>query len=383
MTDNNVINVPAIRLEAARAKIAKLQKKAARFGGSDIVMTEGEAFEAEVFDRDGEKVKVKFVPVTIEGDTVKYGDYSLLARVEMNENRNLIHMVPGVEVKLDESFRSCAPYCDHCNTTRYRKDLFVFEDADGNQMTVGRNCLADFIGQDAKNIVARTALYEAFNGLEDDEDLRLFSGGEPAYNLRSVLAVAHMMIEKAGFTSKSKALESGTLSTADAVGLFFAEGRVYNEKEGYEKADAVRAWFEENGPYANDYMENTRIVLSDGVVFKKHFGLAVASVSTYNRSIAKAAANAVSAAESAYVGAVKDRLRGLEVIVEKTIALGDYGYGMSYLHNLKDAEGNVFIWKTGNNEFSEGETITIDGTVKEHNEYKGIAQTVLTRCKVK
>jgi hypothetical protein len=29
-----------------------------------------------------------------------------------------------------------------------------------------------------------------------------------------------------------------------------------------------------------------------------------------------------------------------------------------------------------------GDTVTITGTVKEHGEYKGVPQTVLTRCKV-
>lgn len=64
-----------------------------------------------------------------------------------------------------------------------------------------------------------------------------------------------------------------------------------------------------------------------------------------------------------------------------------------YLHKFKDEKGNVFTWKTGNplgywDEdgqwvcIGEGTQITLKGTVKEHSEYKGIKQTVLTRCKV-
>ena len=63
---------------------------------------------------------------------------------------------------------------------------------------------------------------------------------------------------------------------------------------------------------------------------------------------------------------------------------------------LKDAEGNTFTWKTTNglgidvkkNEHitwesaEEGQTVVLKGTVKEHNEYNGEKQTVLTRCKV-
>ena len=58
---------------------------------------------------------------------------------------------------------------------------------------------------------------------------------------------------------------------------------------------------------------------------------------------------------------------------------------------MKDAAGNVYTWKTANNigyEDAEGvwqkpEEFTIKGTVKEHSEYRGEKQTVLTRCKAK
>ena len=52
-------------------------------------------------------------------------------------------------------------------------------------------------------------------------------------------------------------------------------------------------------------------------------------------------------------------------------------YGSSYINKLVDEDGNVFIWKTGRS--LEG-TMTIKGTIKEHNEYHGEKQTVLTRC---
>lgn len=61
------------------------------------------------------------------------------------------------------------------------------------------------------------------------------------------------------------------------------------------------------------------------------------------------------------------------------------GYGMvtMYIHTFKDADGNVFTWKTQNTLGMEyGECVNLTGTVKEHAEYKGERQTVLTRCKV-
>ena len=70
-------------------------------------------------------------------------------------------------------------------------------------------------------------------------------------------------------------------------------------------------------------------------------------------------------------------------------------YGDTWIHILKDANGNVYKWKTNGPigfeidsitwkqiEEHNKEEFTIKGTVKEHAEYKGVKQTVLTRCKV-
>ena len=76
----------------------------------------------------------------------------------------------------------------------------------------------------------------------------------------------------------------------------------------------------------------------------------------------------------------------------------------NYIYTMEDAEGNQFVWKTTNllgmdNEVSvetkhgvrtewvwdgvrNGDTAVIKATVKEHGEYKGTEQTVLTRVKV-
>lgn len=56
-----------------------------------------------------------------------------------------------------------------------------------------------------------------------------------------------------------------------------------------------------------------------------------------------------------------------------------------YIHTFKDPDGNVLIWKTSSRSLSnleEGDAVQLTGTVKDHNEYKGEKQTVLTRCKV-
>ena len=53
------------------------------------------------------------------------------------------------------------------------------------------------------------------------------------------------------------------------------------------------------------------------------------------------------------------------------------------IYKFKDSDGNVLVWNTSAYlELEEGKQYTLKGKVKEHSEYKGEKQTVLTRCKV-
>ena len=65
----------------------------------------------------------------------------------------------------------------------------------------------------------------------------------------------------------------------------------------------------------------------------------------------------------------------------------NFGYhsGVTILYIFKDAEGHIFTWKTSKWINAIEDNITefkITGTIKDHNEYNGQKQTVLTRCKV-
>lgn len=64
-------------------------------------------------------------------------------------------------------------------------------------------------------------------------------------------------------------------------------------------------------------------------------------------------------------------------------SFGGYGTTTMYIHTFKDADGNVFVWKTQNGiGLNYGEPVNVKGTIKNHSEYKDERQTELTRCKV-
>ena len=81
---------------------------------------------------------------------------------------------------------------------------------------------------------------------------------------------------------------------------------------------------------------------------------------------------------SEYQGKIGDRINVI-LTVEKVIALDGY-YGPSTMHIMRDYDGNCYVWTTAAKSWEEGSEHSIAGTVKDHKFYKGIKQTVLTRC---
>ena len=52
---------------------------------------------------------------------------------------------------------------------------------------------------------------------------------------------------------------------------------------------------------------------------------------------------------------------------------------------MEDEDGNVFVWNTKSrnaDDYPEETRWTVRGKVKEHKEYNGVKQTVLTYCKM-
>ena len=93
---------------------------------------------------------------------------------------------------------------------------------------------------------------------------------------------------------------------------------------------------------------------------------------------------------SQYVGEIGQRITVKGTFVKttwfKVQSFSGFGEDIMYIHTFKDADGNVLVWKTGRGlgdiDLRYGEMVEINGTVKQHSEYKDEKQAVLIRCKV-
>lgn len=88
---------------------------------------------------------------------------------------------------------------------------------------------------------------------------------------------------------------------------------------------------------------------------------------------------------SQYVGTVGEKFSD-EVTLTKihtfTTHFTHFGE-TNYIYKFTDSKGNTLVWKTASGNLEEGKRYLITGKIKDHSEYDGDKQTVLTRCKAK
>lgn len=81
--------------------------------------------------------------------------------------------------------------------------------------------------------------------------------------------------------------------------------------------------------------------------------------------------------ESNYVGNIGDRL-SLELTVERIHSF-EGAFGETYIYNMVDAEGNIFVWFTGSGNLTRGLTYTMMAKIKDQSEYEDVKQNIITR----
>lgn len=348
---------------------------------------------------------VVLVPLTLTGLAPKFAGWTFLATLQHVDGATLVRAMPGAQVP--ERYRHSGAECEHCRLARTRRDTFVVAHEDGRTMQVGRACLEDFIGGHGADKAALSAeLAASLDAMLADYEGReeRGGGGTAWYYLPGVLRIAAWVIERHGWTPRSKASEQ-LAATADRVfELLAAQGTVEPSPAGEALALQALEWAEAlpDAACADDYMHNLRALARLNVTDLRNLGLAVSMLAAYERARAKAAERA--APDAGHVGTVGDKATwGLPPAVGKRGAplksapklaseapvrfvrkvSFETQYGISHICIFQAAEGHWLVWRTSSPGLSVddvGKHVTLKGTIKAHSAYQGRQQTELTRC---
>lgn len=82
---------------------------------------------------------------------------------------------------------------------------------------------------------------------------------------------------------------------------------------------------------------------------------------------------------SKFVGEIGQR-RDFKLRVTRAIPLNTYYGGTMY--SFEDDNKNVFVWRASSAQLTVGTVQNVRGTIKAHNIYNDVEQTVLTRCSI-
>lgn len=404
-------DIPSSNFAKLEAELKRLRKKGLKLKlGTVIEWTRGASFEREierVYPSNGRtyKVTVTYIPVTVtvHGDVVLPGGWHLVAALDHRSAETpIIRAVPGEE--LPHEFRERGPDCDHCETKRKRYDTFVIRNDEGDYKTVGRTCIADYLGhKDALTIAdfysSLGAIFRGGDGEEDEWLEERYGRPDAHWELVSCIAFVGAIIHEHGWSPRS--LRDGN-ATADVAWGWFQRGfqpETFTNSYGVkvtvappditereeELAAKALAWLE--GQEAkSDYIYNCKAIASAGYVTQRTIGIAASIAASYKKAVERDLEykrRNEARGDSEHVGELKERLRGLKITVLGTFETeGDYG--LTTRVKFTDENDNDFIWwASGDTELEPGKSYVVDATVKRHGEYKGRKVTTVNRVTIK
>lgn len=395
--------IPEANLNGLKTKIEKLNRKALKLGQEPIELKiVGEEMREYKQDLDSE-IFPNFVGVTtyrkyfhveVTGTVPVVNGWTFVSALDHVEGGVIVRVLPGEVLPVE--YRTAASLCDHCKINRNRNITFVLRNAAGEYKQVGSSCIQDFFAKDIKDIVAQVELLASLESLLEGAGEYNHGNGEQYYDLINYLTFVVAVVEKYGFISRKKASEKENETPTSSVAfdrMITRDIRVKTDipvtDEHAKKAQAIVTWTETflDKDTLSDYEHNLKVIVDVGHITYRTLGLA-ASLSALHYRETAIKVEKENQKPSEYVGEVGKRIRNIQLILKKIVNLGEGQFGMRYLYRFQDSNDNILVWFTGNmtdadtRDFFEDEIYTGSVSIKEHQEYKGVKQTVLTRCKL-
>lgn len=392
------ITVVANLVKLLEEKLQKFQRKFAKYGNGVLTYTKSAPYICK--DRDSSKYLYEVVDVDIEGK-YKVDDYEFVAFLDFNANlqMNLVLKAPETPDIPSKFISRCA--CDHCKIERARKHTVLLRNVNnGEYIQVGKACLHDYLGKD----IVDYALYlSLFKDIEEYIANISNKGGNGAahryFEVEEVLTQAIVDTRKNGYVSKAMVdawYEKNDpeyygfcpfTTTASRICKMFAEiadmsGKVVIPKyediteEDKQQAKDIITFINEHKD-DSDYVRNIYIIVNDGCVDLNNMGLVVSAIGYFFKET-KTKEEKKNEEKSEFVGEIGDKIEFTSK--PELVFTTETAYGRLHIYKFTE-NNNIIVWKT-NKVLDTDVEMTLKGTVKEHNIFRGIKQTEITRAKI-
>ncbi len=333
--------------------------------------------------------------ISVSGEFPKMSGWTFVGIIEHTEHGNVLRSIPSEEVP--EELRTAKPTCDHCQTKRKRKDTFLVRNDHGELKRVGRSCIKDYLGGKSPEDIAYSATL--LKALRDMEERECKSSGKSGYDVIEFLSFCVACVEYDGFyLSKTKAREQGGDPTSDkAIREMHKRDKDFKPTEDHvSEAISLLEWARNIEP-SNSFEHNLKVVVQKDLLKSRDLGFIACVPTTYKKACGLLEKKKLIEEEikdkivnSDYFGKIGKR-EYFDLEFKYKVSF-DGTFSRTHIYFFEDGEGNVALWKTSNpspitingflDSFSKNVLYRIKATIKDHDIYRGIKQTILTRASV-
>lgn len=389
--------------EEVNKKLNRIVKKCEKHGNPFTFKIVGSEIEKRI-DEDTQCTNYyKFIIIEVEG-TAKIDNWECVLVLEIHKDGNVIRRI-NTEINIPERFKTSENICEHCNSKRHRKNLYVIHNTETEEWKqVGGDCLKLYTGGLSLEYVA--AWLDGITELEENDG---FIGGSIKYYypVEEVIGAATEVINKLGYYNResnlpTKDLVSILMQQKDTISKVYDLNRElsiaklnieFDKSDFYRKEtdDTVKAIIKYYKSLEADteFIHNIQIMLNEGYVEAKNFGFLSYLPEGYNKYLKLESERAKREKERAkekseYFGEVGKRYKDKRIQSVNHLTSWENQWGTTHIYKIIIEDGSVLTWKSSNGLYLEHnekfDKITF--TVKAHTEYKGQKQTEVTRCKV-
>lgn len=279
--------IPAQNISTLRARVADLNKRAAKLGVPALELVEVTSYctlpAVDVQPTVWSDSPVRYIEgtprtiheVEVTGASIRFGGWHFLGSVEHHAAGNILRAAPGQTIPA--TFRDRSSECDHCGTRRSRKNTFVVEHwGSGETLQVGRQCTRDFLGHIDPDRLASylTFLDDLDREPSDSERSRDRTVDSPVGVVAAAIAAIRATgnFRPASFDNSTASYVRDSYSTSKHSKKRLDEIGFDLTGDDFIAAQELIDWVAASDD-SGDYMHNLRIAATLDVVEDKHIGL--------------------------------------------------------------------------------------------------------------